>query len=115
MNGALAIAPILIPLATAAAQVLLGVRFRRLRAGLSFLSCLALVAIAALLMASASDGEGKTLVYNLGNWPARFAIVLVVAAVPVGRGGRTPAPSPSAGAACRRRASSAAPAPGAPT
>ena len=80
MNGALAIAPILIPLAAAAAQVLLGIRFRRLRTSLSFLSCFALVAVAAALMMSASapNGEGTTLVYNVGNWPARFAIVLVV-------------------------------------
>ncbi|MGH8216286.1 MAG: monovalent cation/H+ antiporter subunit D [Rhodanobacteraceae bacterium] len=80
MSGALAIAPILIPLAVAAVQLLLGIRFRRLRTSLSFLSCFALVAIAAALMVSASapDGEGTTLVYNLGNWPATFAIVLVV-------------------------------------
>lgn len=77
MNGALAIAPILIPLAVAAVQLLLGIRLRRLRTSLSFLSCLALVAVAAMLMMSASSGEGTTLVYNLGNWPARFAIVLV--------------------------------------
>ena len=80
MNGALAVAPVLIPLAAAAAQVLLGIRLPRLRTGLSFLSCLALVAVAAMLMMSASapGGEGATLVYSLGNWPARFAIVLVV-------------------------------------
>jgi len=80
MNGAFAIAPILIPLAVAAVQLLLGIRLRRLRASLSFLSCFALVAVAAMLMMSASapNGEGTTLVYNLGNWPARFAIVLVV-------------------------------------
>ena len=77
MNGALAIAPILIPLIVAAIQVSLGIRFRRLRTSLSFLSCLALVAVAAMLMMSASSGKGTTLVYNLGNWPARFAIVLV--------------------------------------
>ena len=80
MNGALAIAPILIPLIVAAIQVLLGIRFGRLRTSLSFLSCLSLVAVAAMLMMSASapNGEGTMLVYNLGNWPARFAIVLVV-------------------------------------
>lgn len=78
MNGALAIAPILVPLAVAAVQLLLGIRFRRFRASLSFLSCLALVAVAVMLMLSASRGEGKTLVYNVGAWPARFAIVLVV-------------------------------------
>ncbi|MGN6788118.1 MAG: monovalent cation/H+ antiporter subunit D [Rhodanobacteraceae bacterium] len=78
MNGSLAIAPILVPLIVAAVQVLLGVRLRRLHAGLSFLSCAALVAVAAILMVSASNGDGTALVYNLGNWPARFAIVLVV-------------------------------------
>ena len=78
MNGAFAIAPILIPLAVAAVQLLLGIRFRRFHTSLSFLSCLALVAVAAMLMMSGSEGEGATLVYNLGNWPARFAIVLVV-------------------------------------
>ncbi|HKU78926.1 MAG TPA: cation:proton antiporter, partial [Rhodanobacteraceae bacterium] len=72
MNGALAIAPVLIPLAVAAVQVLLGIRLRRLRTSLSFLSCFALVAVAAMLMTSVSapDGEAAPLMYNLGNWPA---------------------------------------------
>jgi multicomponent K+:H+ antiporter subunit D len=80
MNASLAIAPILIPLAVAAVQILLGTRSRHLRTGLSFLSCSALVALAAALMVSASapDSEGTTLVYNLGSWPATLAIVLVV-------------------------------------
>lgn len=80
MTGALAIAPILIPLAVAAAQLLLGVRRPRLRAGLSLLSCVALVAVAIVLVFSASGPltGGTTHVYALGGWPANFAIVLVV-------------------------------------
>ena len=80
MNGSLAIAPILIPLAVAAIQLLLGVRWPRIRAGLSLLSCVALVAVAAVLVFSASGPVtgGTTYVYDLGGWPASFAIVLVL-------------------------------------
>lgn len=75
-----AIAPILIPLAAAALQLLAGRRQVRTRIALSALSCLALVVVAALLTVSvAGPGDtSRTLVYNVGAWPARYAIVLVV-------------------------------------
>ncbi len=80
MIGQLVIAPILIPLATAALQLLAGARRRHLAPVLGMLSCLLLVLVAGWLAwaASGSDAAGRTFVYNLGNWPTRFAIVLVV-------------------------------------
>src|SRR5699024_9920913 len=78
MIAHLAIAPILIPLAIAALQLLLNAR-RRLRALLSVLSCLLLLATAAGLMAVITGAAGAdSITYNLGGWPPRFAIVLVV-------------------------------------
>src|SRR5690625_1917408 len=79
MSAFLTIAPILIPLAAAALQMVLDGR-RRTRALLSVLSCLLLVAVATGLMLTVSGGGAisRTIVYNPGNWPARFAIVLVV-------------------------------------
>lgn len=79
MSGHLAIAPILIPLTVAALQLLLNARRRRLQALLSVLSGLLLLATAvALMMAVTTDTTASAIVYNLGGWPARFAIVLVV-------------------------------------
>src|SRR5699024_4501390 len=80
MSAHLAIAPIIVPLCIAALQLLLGRRRRQLRFALSLLSCLLLVAIAAALMLTVVGGNGSahTIVYNPGNWPNRFAIVLVV-------------------------------------
>ncbi len=80
MTAHLAIAPILIPLLIAALQLLAGTRRRRLQALLSVLSCVALVAVAVALVigVSGQDSGAGMLVYNLGNWPTHFAIVLVV-------------------------------------
>ena len=75
------IAPIVLPLLVAALQLLLGERRRGLAVALSLLSCVALVVIAALLLlaASAQGSEGAmTAVYRIGDWPARFGIVLVL-------------------------------------
>lgn len=76
----LAIVPVLVPLVVAALQLLVGAQRRRALAVLSLLSCLALVVVPTLLMLSVSgpSGEGSTAVYRIGNWPASFAIVLVV-------------------------------------
>src|SRR5699024_10556908 len=81
MSAHLAIAPILIPLATAALQLLTGSRHWRLRAFLSLASCLLLVLVAIALLCVVVDPgttADRTLVYNLGSWPAHLAIVLVV-------------------------------------
>src|SRR5690606_9711165 len=46
---------------------------------LSLGSCLALVALATLLLVDAARGDGAAAtVYRIGDWPARFGIVLVV-------------------------------------
>jgi len=79
MSTHLVIAPILLPLLVAALQLLAGERRRRTVAALSLTSCLALVGIATtLLLAAAQQGGGAlTAVYRIGDWPARFGIVLV--------------------------------------
>lgn len=76
MLSHLAIAPIIIPLAVAALQLLLRPRWQRTRALLSLLSCALLLACAITLLLHASGGH--TVVYNIGGWPAAFSIVLVV-------------------------------------
>jgi multicomponent K+:H+ antiporter subunit D len=76
----LAIAPIVLPLLVAALQLLAGERRQRLVVGLSLASCLGLVALATVLLLataqSGSDGAMAT-AYRIGDWPARFGIVLV--------------------------------------
>ncbi|MBN8912561.1 MAG: monovalent cation/H+ antiporter subunit D [Rhizobiales bacterium] len=78
----LAIAPILLPLATAAFMVQLDERRRTLKAALSVVSTLCTIAIAVSLLAAADaappGSPAATSVYLLGNWPAPFGIVLVV-------------------------------------
>lgn len=80
MSAHLAIAPILIPLFTVALQLLAGARRRHLAPGLGMASCLLLVLVAGTLVLAVSGPEAgsRTFVYQLGDWPARFAIVLVV-------------------------------------
>jgi multicomponent K+:H+ antiporter subunit D len=76
----LIIAPIVLPLLIAALQLLAGERRRRTVVALSLVSCLALVGLAtALLLAAAQQGStgALTAVYRIGDWPARFGIVLV--------------------------------------
>ena len=80
MSAHLVIAPIIVPLLVAALQLLAGERRRRTAVALSLASCLALVAVATtLLLAAARQGDGGALtaVYRIGDWPARFGIVLV--------------------------------------
>lgn len=77
----LAIAPILLPLATAALMVPLSERRRTLKALMSVVSTLGTIAIALTLLSYADaqpPGAGATSVYLLGNWAAPFGIVLVV-------------------------------------
>ncbi len=79
--GHLAIAPILLPLFTGTALLLMEERRRGLKSRLSVLSALGLVGISAGLMfltTESGDGSGWTSVYRLGDWPPPFGIVLVV-------------------------------------
>ncbi|KQX99456.1 cation:proton antiporter [Rhodanobacter sp. Root480] len=80
MSAHLLVLPIVLPLLVAALQLLLGERRRRLVAALSVASCVALVLLAAALLVGvtgAAAGDGLTTVYRIGDWPARFGIVLV--------------------------------------
>lgn len=77
MNSLLIIAPILLPLLVAALQLLVGEKSRRAVTVLSIASCVVLVVMAAALLASVSGEGAVSAVYRIGNWPARFGIVLV--------------------------------------
>ena len=76
----LMIAPVVLPLLAGAVMLALGGERRRdLNAVLSIATTFTLVAIAvALLRAADAAPTGVLGVYRLGNWPAPFAIVLVV-------------------------------------
>ncbi len=78
----LIVAPILLPLAGSALMLLFDERRRILKSVIAAATCLALLAIALLLLqATASSGfanEPATRAYLIGNWPAPFGIVLVV-------------------------------------
>jgi multicomponent K+:H+ antiporter subunit D len=79
----LIIVPILLPLVSGAVMLLLEERRRILKGviGIATTVALLVVAVALLRMAdmapATSDGSGVT-VYELGNWPAPFGIVLVL-------------------------------------
>jgi Formate hydrogenlyase subunit 3/Multisubunit Na+/H+ antiporter, MnhD subunit len=79
----LIIAPIVIPLITGAALMLVSGPSRTLKAAISLVSITLLFAVAVTLvyMADAPDpdgGAGVVSAYLLGDWPARFGIVLVL-------------------------------------
>lgn len=70
--------PVLLPLATAAAMLMLGEGQRRFKAVLNTLATLAGLACAiALLMQVDARGAMAFAVYLPGNWPVPFGIVLV--------------------------------------
>ena len=71
----LVIAPIVVPLATGALLLLIDERRHAAKAALSLASVLAQLA-AAMALVRLADGAAA-LVYRLGDWPARFGIVLV--------------------------------------
>jgi multicomponent K+:H+ antiporter subunit D len=76
----LMIAPVVLPLLAGAVMLALGgERHRTVNAALNLAATLALVAIAIALLrdADAAPGGGSS-VYRLGDWPAPFAIVLVL-------------------------------------
>jgi len=76
----LIIAPVVLPLLAGAVMLALGgERRRNVNAALNVATTFALVAISiALLRAADAAASGVTGVYRLGDWPAPFAIVLVV-------------------------------------
>jgi multicomponent K+:H+ antiporter subunit D len=79
MAAHLIIAPVVLPLVAGAGMLLLGDRYRNLKAAIDVAACFALVGIAvALLGMSDASSAGVAGVYRLGNWPSPFAIVLVV-------------------------------------
>ncbi|HET8746966.1 MAG TPA: monovalent cation/H+ antiporter subunit D [Ramlibacter sp.] len=79
-SGQLVVAPVLLPLVTAAVLVGMGDRWRRWKAGLNMLSMLASLALAWHLLQGVSE-SGRTAsfgVYLPGNWPVPFGIVLAL-------------------------------------
>jgi multicomponent K+:H+ antiporter subunit D len=75
----LMIAPVVLPLFAGAIMLALGGDRRTINAALNIVTTIALVVIAiGLLRAAGASATGVSGVYRLGNWPAPFAIVLVV-------------------------------------
>ncbi|QTN99603.1 monovalent cation/H+ antiporter subunit D [Brucella sp. 458] len=74
----LVVAPIVLPLITAAVLLLFDERRRRLKMAISFVSTVCLIAIAIILVGMASEKAPEAIVYLIGNWPAPFGIVLVL-------------------------------------
>jgi multicomponent K+:H+ antiporter subunit D len=76
----LVIAPVVVPLFAGALMLALGrERHRNLNAAINLASAFILVAVAVALIKAADGADGGLAgVYRLGDWPAPFAIVLVV-------------------------------------
>ncbi|MFQ0814059.1 cation:proton antiporter [Brucella anthropi] len=74
----LIVAPIVLPLVTAAILLLFDERRRKLKMAINSISTLGLIAIAITLAGMASEKAPEALVYLIGNWPAPFGIVLVL-------------------------------------
>lgn len=73
----LVIAPIVAPLAAAGLMLLAQERQRNLKVAISFITILALFAVALHLVFTSLRDGGAASVYTLGNWAAPFGIVLV--------------------------------------
>lgn len=71
----LVVAPIIVPMIVGAVMILAGDRSRTLVIALGFVSTLALVGIAILLLNMTVAPEVR--IYRIGDWPALFGIVLV--------------------------------------
>ncbi len=74
----LIVAPIVLPLVTAAVLLLFDERKRKLKMAINSISTLGLIVIAVALAGMASEKAPDALVYLIGNWPAPFGIVLVL-------------------------------------
>jgi multicomponent K+:H+ antiporter subunit D len=74
----LAIAPILLPLLAGGLMMIVAERRRTTKAVINLASTLGLVGIAIVLVRMSDTAGAVTAVYRLGDWPAPFAIVLVV-------------------------------------
>lgn len=81
MNGLanhVIVLPVVLPLIASALMLLFDERRRALKNRISILTALSVVASAALLLVQVEyDGSPEAFVYQLGNWPAPFSIVLV--------------------------------------
>ncbi len=71
------IVPIVLPLLVAALQLLVGEKRRRTLLALSFAACTMLVVAATVLLLGVAEAGTQAVVYRIGDWPARFGIVLV--------------------------------------
>jgi multicomponent K+:H+ antiporter subunit D len=74
----LIIVPILLPLVTGAVLLLVGELRHTLKALVSLASTLVLTGTAVALMRIADGNDAQSSAYAIGNWPAPFAIVLVL-------------------------------------
>ena len=79
MSPHLLVVPIVLPLLAAALQLLAGERRQRTAVALGLASCLGLVATAAALVlwSDRPGSDALAAAYRIGDWPARFGIVLV--------------------------------------
>ncbi len=74
----LLVLPVLVPLLAGATMLLADERHRRFKNVVSVTAVLALVAVSVLLLWQVADPNSQQIfVYQLGNWPAPFGIVLV--------------------------------------
>ena len=76
----LIVAPVLLPLAAAGLLAGMGAQRRRVKATISLVSCVLMLAtaVALLLWVDGQDAPGAIGVYLPGNWPVPFGIVLAV-------------------------------------
>ena len=74
----LIIAPILLPLVTAALLLLYDERRRVLKSAISIVATFMLFVVAIMLVNMANTPDDRVIPYLLGNWPAPYAIVLVL-------------------------------------
>jgi multicomponent K+:H+ antiporter subunit D len=83
MMDHLIIVPILLPLVSGAVMLLLDERRRGLKGGIGIATTVTLLVVSVMLlrladMSPAASGGSVAKVYQLGNWPAPFGIVLVL-------------------------------------
>ncbi|WP_439271637.1 monovalent cation/H+ antiporter subunit D [Pseudochrobactrum sp. HB0163] len=74
----LIIAPVLLPLVTAAVLLFYDERRRILKASVNLISTVLLFIVAMMLVGQADSADNAVIPYLLGNWPAPYAIVLVL-------------------------------------